>query len=421
MRHKKSIYISVFLTLSLLINSFPLVEIKAADDVWVIKPQYTYASDFNADGFAVVEGENGSGVIDKTGEIIVPLDYNMRLTVGFGDGKAVALNDSGSDVYDLGTGKELLSLFNIQLWAFSNGLAAFLDYETGKCGFMDINGNVIIPAIYDVAGPFKGDWAFVADQVSPDSYGNYKSEQMIDKSGNTILTIGDGYHVAYDLLGYEGNFMYTTDTIAVTNSGKSGIMNKNGEMIVPLEYSYIDISNGIYQAHIPGSDKCDYYDSQGNPVSQMPAVAIPDLIPKESDGKWGYIQNPNKVDNQNIITNDGDQNISVIINGNPVEFDQPPVIQNDRTLVPLRAIFEALNAQVDWDADTQTVTAQRGDISIKLQIGSDQLYINGKAVTLGVPAQIIGGRTMVPARAIAESFGADVAWDNETRTVTITS
>ena len=112
--------------------------------------------------------------------------------------------------------------------------------------------------------------------------------------------------------------------------------------------------------------------------------------------------------------------ISVLLNGTPISFDQPPVIIDGRTLVPLRAIFEAMNATVDWDQSTKTVTSTRGNTTVKLTIGENTLYKNGQPVTLDVPAQLISDRTMVPARAVAEAFGADVQWNGENRTVIIT-
>ena len=114
------------------------------------------------------------------------------------------------------------------------------------------------------------------------------------------------------------------------------------------------------------------------------------------------------------------QDINVIVNGTALTFDQPPVVVDGRTLVPLRAIFEALGAEVKWEQSTQTVTAVRGDATITMQIGSNILKRNRENIELDVPAQIIGGRTLVPARAVAESFGAEVLWDASTRTVTIT-
>ena len=113
--------------------------------------------------------------------------------------------------------------------------------------------------------------------------------------------------------------------------------------------------------------------------------------------------------------------IKVLVNGTALVFDQAPIIENGRTLVPLRAIFEALGADVHWEQSTQTVTAVRGDMTVTLTIGSSILTRNGDQVTLDVPAKIVNGRTLVPARAVAESFGADVKWDQATNTVTITT
>ncbi len=113
--------------------------------------------------------------------------------------------------------------------------------------------------------------------------------------------------------------------------------------------------------------------------------------------------------------------ISVKIDGKNVVFDQQPIIENGRTLVPIRGIFEALDATVGWDGTTQTVTAQRGDTSISLQIGSAKMYVNGEEKILDVPAKLVGGRTLVPARAVSEAFGCDVQWDAEHWSVRINS
>ncbi len=117
------------------------------------------------------------------------------------------------------------------------------------------------------------------------------------------------------------------------------------------------------------------------------------------------------------------EEILVRINGEYADFDQPPVIINDRTMVPMRKIFEAMGIEVHWDADTRTVSAVRDNISIKMVVDTNIIYqtIDGteKEITIDVPAQIVGDRTMVPARAIAESFLASVNWDAPTRTVIV--
>ncbi len=115
------------------------------------------------------------------------------------------------------------------------------------------------------------------------------------------------------------------------------------------------------------------------------------------------------------------QEISVYVDGQKLSFDQPPVIRDDRTLVPLRAIFEAMGAEVSWDAETRTAIAKRGSDNVSIQIDQKQLIKNGDSIELDVAACIINDRTMVPARAIAEAFGANVGWDGTTKTVTITT
>lgn len=114
-----------------------------------------------------------------------------------------------------------------------------------------------------------------------------------------------------------------------------------------------------------------------------------------------------------------EKEITVTVNGDEISFDQPPVIEDGRTLVPVRAIFEALGAEVNWNENTQTVTSQRGDISIHLTIGNNSMDKNGEKILLDVPAKIIEGRTLVPARAVAEAFDCAVDWDGENRRVII--
>ena len=99
----------------------------------------------------------------------------------------------------------------------------------------------------------------------------------------------------------------------------------------------------------------------------------------------------------------------------------PPQIINDRTMVPLRAIFEALGASVEWNQETKTVTSTKGDTTIKLTIDSNTMYVNDNAVTLDSPACVVNDRTLVPVRAISEAYKTKVDWNGDTRTVTISS
>ena len=101
--------------------------------------------------------------------------------------------------------------------------------------------------------------------------------------------------------------------------------------------------------------------------------------------------------------------------------DTPPAIVDGRMLVPLRAFFEALGATVVWNPDTHTATAYYNYTPVAIQVDSNIAYVNGEPHTLDVPAQLINGRTMVPARFIAEAFNRDVTWHQETHTAAIES
>jgi putative multiple sugar transport system substrate-binding protein len=104
-----------------------------------------------------------------------------------------------------------------------------------------------------------------------------------------------------------------------------------------------------------------------------------------------------------------------------VVLDQPPIIENGRTLVPFRFIGEALGAQIGWDPANRTVSYLLEDKSIVLTIGSTTALVNGVKTTLDVAAKILPtGRTVVPIRFISESIGAGVAWNATTRMVTVT-
>ena len=102
----------------------------------------------------------------------------------------------------------------------------------------------------------------------------------------------------------------------------------------------------------------------------------------------------------------------VNVDNEAVIYDAAPVIRNDRTLVPIRIITEALGGKVDWNGATKEVTLSINDKEIKMTIGKTlEKY--------GVAPVIIDGRTFVPVRFVADELGANVAWDDATKTVTI--
>lgn len=119
----------------------------------------------------------------------------------------------------------------------------------------------------------------------------------------------------------------------------------------------------------------------------------------------------------------GARAVKILVHGRAVQSDVAPVIEKDRTLVPLRVISENLGYQVDWNQRSREVTVRQDSKSAVLRIGSSAVKVeegkNKRSMTIDVPAKIIKDRTFVPLRAVGEFFGEEVNWDNDSSTVFI--
>lgn len=135
---------------------------------------------------------------------------------------------------------------------------------------------------------------------------------------------------------------------------------------------------------------------------------------KQADGTWAphYYTGT-----QNIVFTDGSAGKTVVmsigsseivIDGEKAVIDAAPVVQNSRTYVPFRALAEAFGAEVAYDEATQAVTAQLGNTTVVMTIGSATYTVNGEEKTADVAPFISGSRTMVPVRFAAEAFGSTV-------------
>ncbi|MBR3791675.1 MAG: hypothetical protein IKK18_03140, partial [Clostridia bacterium] len=237
----------------------------------------------------------------------------------------------------------------------------------------------------------------------------------------------------------------TNDYALKTNSQMKNLFERitSGEMFIQKSaennglISYKELSNTIYSdgnplelsvyPHIYKQDnlKVNYYLDNAwiGASSQMPYEKTIDMS-KVSNGEHSLRisveANGGEVysENYKVIVNKA-KDISVKVNGENITFSQKPVIIGGRTLVPLRAIFASLGAEVSWEQATKTAIATKGKDTINISIGSNELNKSGEIKVLDVPAKLINDSTMVPARAVAEAFGAEVGWDGESRTVII--
>lgn len=235
----------------------------------------------------------------------------------------------------------------------------------GKGGLIDVQGNVVIPCEYDSL-----------TEVYSQYNVNWDSEDDIKPyTGKYFAPYSDPYYY----FEYDHDYYNGLAVVAETNNenSKVGIVDENDNVIVPFVYDMI------------------------TPCYDKECWVL-------KDGKWGIIT----VDNRPV---------HVTADGKNVEFDQIPLIINGRTLAPVRAILESIGAVVAWDGATRTVTAERDGITVSMTIGQNVMYKNGEAVELEEAPQIIMGRTLIPVRAIAEGFDCSAGWDDETKTVMITS
>jgi len=111
--------------------------------------------------------------------------------------------------------------------------------------------------------------------------------------------------------------------------------------------------------------------------------------------------------------------IKIIYKDGILAFETAPTMEADRTLVPMRFLFEQMGANVDWEGETQTATVEKGNDKIAFSINNTAAKVNNTIKTMDVPARLINSKTMIPLRFLSEELGYNVEWDQNTKTVTI--
>ncbi|MGN0183447.1 MAG: stalk domain-containing protein [Candidatus Ornithomonoglobus sp.] len=249
---------------------------------------------------------------------------------------------------------------------------------------------------------------------------------------SAVLSISESQNISVDYsdiygCGYTGFVSYNSQNITLDYTTIRDCSN-NIAMILSSDVYFKHCSfyrNGYNREYKSGDRAFDVYSIN----DAVPKVVCTDCVFENNYNDvlirdtfdWGGQEKPIESSFTNcVFNNNGWNKVSVTLNGIPVSFDQNPIIEDGRTLVPLRAIFEALGAVIDWDGDTQTVTSTKNGTVVKLKIGDNIMQKNDERIELDVPAKIVNERTLVPARAVAEAFGCKVDWNGDTQTVIIT-
>ncbi len=122
-----------------------------------------------------------------------------------------------------------------------------------------------------------------------------------------------------------------------------------------------------------------------------------------------------------LQADESNNEITVYVNDEKVEFEIKPIIIKNRTLVPIRGVFEKLNAKVDWNRETNQVIVKDENVELLLEVGNDAVLVDGRLEFLDTQSILIEGRTLVPLRFIAEALNYEVSWNGETRRIDINS
>lgn len=224
------------------------------------------------------------------------------------------------------------------------------------------------------------------------------------------------------------------------NSSKGNIYKYKNNKLLNVEYENISISNitvagGYYIAFLETNQNSEnlklafskdgiYFEITEIPNSKYHHLEyVHELIDNtlllqlkatsRTDKKINYIKC--------TISNDciNGNNVYVELNDTILAFEQPPIIEDGRTLVPMRFLFEQMGADVDWNAETQTAMATLNNTAVTFAIDDTEATVNNQPTTMEVPAQLVNGKTMVPLRFLSEELGYTVTWDEENRTAII--
>ncbi len=440
--------------------------------------------DNNKIGFFNFKGEQVTDYIydsfidvhEKTGEKNTGYISSMYLRWGDGSSDLLSVSKDGKFGYINSWGTVVIPFKYEYAYGFSGGIARICadgilsDYGTytnGKYGFIKEDGTEILPPdSYWVAGEFDNSLGYATatnggmDTVFIDKWGNvakYGTKELEkldfkyvmvnpkeqyygieDKSGNIvipvqrtdrIIVLGDLFVVNHSLRNSNNEIIYQPpENVRIYDMGEgylqtilfvggsilgTGCIDLEGNVIFDTVYDSIKIlGDGLILA----KKQSEYliFDTSGRLLWQMqdkPVTACDGFI---------AVQNPETLFSK-IMINQFKRPL-VYLDGEKTEFsDCYPFIENDRTMIPLRAVLEKAGAEVMWNEEERLVTVSKEALSVSMKIGDAKIIVDGKIYETDVAPMIVDDRTYIPLRAFSEGLGMKVDWDGENYIVNIDS
>ena len=410
---------------------------------WIVQPVYDFASDFK-NGYGVAYKDGYSYIFSESGECVYRFNGRVYGSI-FENGYSLIYKDGRGYILDTDFNEARIEPLDYptdgvyELISENGTIVFYKEWEKSEDGIRNVYKQEY--CIIGRDGKIKYRYVCDATDVERDIEQHWPSWLSVLSSG--VVVIGDMAADNITVVDPEGAVLAERDGL----DGFNWNMESIGSYVLFGDKIYDESLNDVFTLilengeFIPSSDymisylgDAEFIESNGEVAAYM--IGTDQRIDEASnvlfyglDGmlvlyRSGVVLNdtPNLVDASRIPDHVDNSAISAYLNGNRLAFDKPPITENDRTLVPMRAIFEALEADVKWENDTNTATAVKDGTTISITIDSDVMYKNGEAIQLDAPARLIDdGYTFVPLRAVSEALDCDVQWNEEQQRVDITS
>lgn len=404
----------------------------------VIAPTFSQALNFSQD-LAAVKNSNGMwGYINTEGQLIIP--YNFEEANLFSDGLAL-VKANGLYGYINPEGSFTVAPTYQEAYPFSEGLACI---RIGDAyGYIAVSGNIAIEPQFELAFDFcegaavikKGGYGLIdsaGEMLIPPVWDHLSSGVC----GGLLQAEKNGKLCLIDTLGNPLTDCIFTDLgsfadglcLAATADGY-GFLDKNYTFsIAPTWGCAGDFSDGF--APVEANGIWGYIDTDGNIVTEESYLSCSVLsegfgVVCQQDGSWNLTR-PHKfvsayasaMTSNQLLLRIGRNTMSTA--EDDVPLGAAPMLTNGQTLLPIRAVVEAIGGTVDWDAQERKITVNCSGHVVILRIGESAAFVDGRISILQTPPLIENGSTLIPLRFTMESLNCTVDWSADTREILIT-
>jgi hypothetical protein len=281
----------------------------------------------------------------------------------------------------------------------------------------------------------------VTDDRSIADVGVYENGVRIggSTSGGDIripLTLADGRHDLV-VVALDGNGQRTEKAVTLTVDTRGPVLDLDlpssvTSAVLPVTGSVVDAASGLKSLAIDGTPVIPFLDGSfqekltlAKGVNTIVVEAVDNVGNTTSQTFTVTYASPSSSASSSIYVVLTIGSMEMNVNGMARPLDAAPVIKNGRTLLPIRALIETLGGKVAWDAKTRTATVTLGEHTVVLVVGKSMALVDGKSVAIDamnskVVPEIIGSRTFLPLRFIAENLGLDLAWEPISQTISFT-